>query len=182
MKYIKRLKKKKEKRKIWRFHNMDKNVIVMVIVGTIFAALFINAQSPTDNEGNLVDNSNAEGDLAFLKWANMVSESMRSHILDISNATKIDDYDNLEKYGKYLQIDTALYINQSRQFNVSSTVKPIIVDIQKSLENYEIVGKYIETGGKNHDDNSLYTAVDYAKKAEDYMRNASVEVQNHVYK
>lgn len=161
---------------------MSKNMIVAIIVGTIFVMLFINAQSPTNNERNLVDNTNTEGDIKFLKWANMVSESMRSHILDIANATKIDDYDNLEKYGKSLQRDTALYLNQSIQLNVSSTVKPVLGDIQKSLENYEIVGKYIEIGGKNRDSDSLYTAANYAKQAEDHMRNASVGVQNHVYK
>lgn len=161
---------------------MDKNVIVMIIVGTIFAALFINAQSPTDNEGNLADNANAEGDLAFLKWANMVSESMKSHMLNIANATKSDDYDNLEKYGKYLQQDTVLYLNQSRQLDVSPTVKPILGNMQKSLENYNIVGKYVEIGAKNRDNESLYTAADYSKLAADYIRDASVEVQNHVYK
>lgn len=161
---------------------MNKNVIVAIIIGTIFVMLFINAQSPTNNERNLANDTDIEGDLAFLKWANMVSESMRSHILDIASATKIDDYNNLEKYGKSLQKDTVLYLNQSRQFNTSSTIKPILGEIQKSLENYEIVGKYIEIGGKNRDKDSLYTAVDYAEKASGYMRNASVEVQNHIYK
>ena len=71
-------------------------------------------------------------------------------------------------------------LNQSRYLEISSGLESSLIDIQRSLEDYIIVGKYVETGGKNHDDKLLMDAANYAKNASDHMTNASTYVR--IYK
>lgn len=160
---------------------MNRNIVVLTIVITTFVVLFINAQTPVSEEKSSVNATIMENDITFLNWAEVTSGSMASHILKIGNASKVNDYKSLEKHGVYLQRDADISLNQSKQLEVSSGVKPILEDIQESLENYKLVGKYVEMSGKNLDNESLSTAIYYAEQADNYVKNASVKIQQHVY-
>lgn len=158
---------------------MNKNTIVLVIVVVILAILLVNVQLPVGNK-NLTNSTVRERDTAYLRWANVTSELMKSHVLDIADAAKNDNYTSLEMYGAYLERDANISLDQSRYLEVSPGLKPSMEEIQKSLEDYNISGRYTEIGGKNKDNESLIIAANYVREANDHMINASVSVQNYM--
>lgn len=169
---------------------MDKNTIILTVVVMILAISLMYAES--NGNKNLVNGSTngsvdsklnstvRQLDSAYLQWAEVTSKSMKVHISDVANATRVDNYSSLAVIGTSLERDAEMSLNQSRYLEVSPGLRPSLGEIQKSLEDYIIVGKYIETGGKNRDDKTLMNAVNYAKNASDHMTNASVDVQNYM--
>lgn len=169
---------------------MDKNTIIVAVVVVILAISLMSVQLVGDK--NLVDGSTngsvdskpnstvRQLDGMYLQWAEVTSKSMKTHVSDVVNATRVDNYSRLATIGMHLKRDADASLNQSRYFEVSSGLEPSLEEIQKSLEDYIIVGKYIETGGRNRDDKPLMDAVNYAKNASDHMTNASVSVQNYM--
>jgi len=179
---------------------MDKNNIVKIAIifaGIILMLLFINAQynklNLTDNtsgqiyvNGSLINGTNgadkdgiSQRDQSFLRWAEMVSKSMSYHVSDVANATKIDDYDSIEKNGISMRQDATLYLNQSKSLEISPMMKPIFEDIKKSLENYQLAGEYLEKGGSDRNNDSLIEAAGYAEHAENYMKDAIAKATKH---
>lgn len=172
---------------------MKKNIInaVIIFVGIILIVLVINAQynkvNLADNSsgqifvnGSLVNGTNSTGsdeisqrDMSFLRWAQMVSKSMRSHVANVANATKIDDYNSIEQNGSSMNKDAVLYLNQSTSLEISPMMQTIFEDIKKSLENYKLAGEYLEKGGREHSNDSLNKAANYAMIADRYMKNAT---------
>lgn len=178
---------------------MNKNITktAAIFAGIILIVLFINAQY---NKVNLINNTSgqiyvngslingtdgtnkddiSQRDQSFLRWAEMVSKSMTSHVSDVANATKIDDYDSIEKFGISMRQDATLYLNQSKRLEISPMMKPILEDIKKSLENYQLAGEYLEKGGSDRNNDSLYMAAGYAEHAENYMKDAIAKAIKH---
>lgn len=175
---------------------MDKNTIILVVVAVILAISLMSVQLQTGENKNLINNStngSADGstsssvnstvrqlDNAYLQWADVTFKSMRLHVSDVANATKTNNYSDLATIGTSLKRDAEISLNQSRYLDVSPGLKLSLEDIQKSLDDYVVVGEYIETGGKTRNDTLLMNAASYAKNASDHMTNASVDVQNYM--
>lgn len=167
---------------------MNKNVVISVVVVVALAILLVNIQLPIGEEKNAVNGSTnssinstvRESDRAYLKWAEVTFKSMRLHVSDITNATNADNYSDIEMNGSYLSRDAEISLNQSKYLEVSPGLESSRSEIQSALEDYIVVGKYVETGGKNQDDESLIIAASYAKNASDHMTNASLDVRSYM--
>lgn len=169
---------------------MNKNTIMLAVVVIILAISLMYAESNGDK--NLVNgstNNSVDGKLnstviqmdnAYLQWVEITFKSMGSHVSDIANATNADNYSSLATIGASLERDAEMSLNQSRYFEVSPGLKSSLEEVQGSLEDFIVVGEYIETGGKNRDDKPLTDALDYARNATDHMTNASIDVHKYM--
>jgi len=156
---------------------MDKNIIVAIAVVLIFISLFMIAQSSPKPTGMYAI---LENDREFLKWTVETSEITRNHMLYIDKAGKSNDPKNMTMHGKFLRLDTEKFLNKSKQFNVSESLKLPLENIQKSYNYFNIAGKYIEIGANNSDVESLKIAMNYANQGGEYMTDIAVYVQNYM--
>lgn len=170
---------------------MNKTMVILAVVVVALAALLINVQVPSSEDKNLnnsavgkeknsVNDTVKQKDSAYLRWAEVTSKSMKAHVSDIANATKVDNYSSLAIIGTSLKRDAETSLTQSRYFEISLGLDPSMKEIQNALEDYVVVGEYVDIGGKNRDDVYLMNASNYARDAADHMANASVDVQNYM--
>lgn len=156
---------------------MSKNTIVAIVAVLVFLFLFVTAQSNPRPTGI---NAIPENDREFLKWATSTSEIIKSHMLDIDRSGKSNDTKNMTIHGKLLRLNTEKFLNRSRQFNVSGSLKSPLDNIQKSYNYFNLAGKYIEIGANDSDVESLRTAMNYANQGGEYMADVAIYVQNYM--
>lgn len=169
---------------------MNKNTIIIAVIVIILAISLMYAELNGDkNLVNSSTNGSVDGKLnstvrqmdnAYLQWVEITFKSMGSHVSDIANATRANNYSSLAIIGASLERDANMSLDQSRHLEVSPGLKPSLEEVQGSLEDYIIVGKYIETGGKNRDDKPLTDALYYARNATDHMTNVSIDVHKYM--
>lgn len=170
---------------------MDKNTIILIVVVVILAISLMNTQLPTSEDKNLsnytigkdknpINDTVKQTNSAYLQWAEVTSKSMKSYVTDIANATNVGNYSNLTIIGSSLKRDATMSLDQSRYLEFSVGLESSMKEIQNALEDYIIVGEYVEIGGKNRDDERLINASNYAKDAAGHMVNATFEVGNYM--
>lgn len=160
-------------------YKVEKEKIVGIVFIAFLAIFLLINQNPFENEEEKFQkNLIRTRDLAYIKWIEDISYNIESHIKIISNSK---DYNDVELHGRMLKEEMQKQIDNS-QYQISPELRPLDVDFKKYLENYYNVGKFIEIGVKNNDDNSINMALNYSKDASNIMEDISKIVEDYMKK
>ncbi len=92
-------------------------------------------------------------------------EVLRSDVEQLTTAISSNDFSLIESYGRTLKDDSEKYIEQAKQFSVTSDTEDIFNEYNSTLQYFYLSGKYAEQGGKNKDSNDINTSSEYIEKA-----------------
>ena len=102
-----------------------------------------------------VDNKDSNDDK---KLTSLMSTSIKVLTLDaeeISHAYSNIDFKNMEISGRHFKEDSQMYLDELNKLNISPSYMPMADEYKKALENFYLMGKYMELGAKNGDVESL---------------------------
>lgn len=119
-----------------------------------------------------VDNKDSNDDQ---KLTSLMSTSIKVITVDaeeISNADSNIDFENMAISGRYLKEDSQMYLDELNKLNISPSYMPMADEYKKALENFYLMGKYIELGAKNVDVESLELSESYKYKGLYHLKRA----------
>lgn len=123
----------------------------------------INASGPS-----IIDN-----DSKFKIWLSMSYTPISNDLKCISKAANYQNFTSTGLCAKFLKEDSNRSLEQIDSYNVSPSIKPMLDQYKRSLENYSIGGKYLEIGARNMDKEQMGIAIKYIKQANDILTNLS---------
>lgn len=149
---------------------MEKEKIVGIVF-ILFLAIFvfINQNPFVNEEEKFQKNVIKTRDLAYIKSINDISNNIESHIQTIANSR---DYNVTELHGRILKEEMQKHINND-EYQISPELRPLEVEFKKYLIDYYNVGKFLEIGIKNNDNNSINMALNYSRDGYNAMEDMS---------
>ena len=158
---------------------MEKEKIVGIVFISIVAIFLLINQNPFGSEEEKFQKSLIRTrDLAYIKSIEKISDNIESHITIISNSR---DNNEVELHGRILKEEMQKQINNN-QPQISPELRLVEIEFKKYLEDYYNVGKFIEIGAKNNDNNSINIALNYYKDAYNIMEAMSKLVEDYMKK
>lgn len=159
---------------------MDKgNIVGIIIISFVVLTILINQNIFESDEEKFQKGMIRTRDDQFIKFIESSSANIENHLANISN-NKERDYNISRMHGIFLQEDIKIYMNQSKDLNISPELEPILNEFQRYLENYYNVGKYIVMGLENSNDNYMQTAINYSEKGYENMGNISKGIERYM--
>lgn len=167
------IKREKEGTKV---RNRNIAIILLIIVIFSISQFIIVADRKNENNAtynhslnitsktNLSDMNLTEEDKEFIKWFSLKYAPIKNDLDCIVDAAKTEDFNKTQLCGKLLKEDSQRPLNEIDRFNTSISMKEVFLVYKKSLENYNIGGRNLEIGAKNHDISLMDNASTYIKE------------------
>ncbi len=166
---------------------------IVVLLGTVIIVLWFNSYDPTVRPGpdenisvdnrtrvpieNSADVQIGNGDVApmdddtfFRTWVAVSFKTINDNLDCISKASKVRNLVAVEACGKLLSDDSNMSLRDIDKHGANTSMKTVLDEYKKSLEDYYIGGTDLEIGARNGNGSQMAVAIGY-------IQNGTVHVK-----